>query len=62
MGWFSKSSSTEKSSSGKDKSGSKGAFGKGYGKGSASSNSSKWVARTDAQQARSDKAVKSWKG
>jgi hypothetical protein len=60
MGWFSKNS--DKPSSNKDKSGSKGDLGKGYGKGSAASNPKKWTARTEAQEKRSDRAVDKWKG
>ncbi len=61
MGWFSKSSDTKSSSGNKDKSGSAGKAGQGYGKGSATTNSNKWNARTEAQSKRSDKAVDKWK-
>ena len=44
-----------------DKSGSPGKPGKGYGKGSAATNEKKWTARTEAQKARSERALKKWK-
>lgn len=62
MGLFGKSSSPGKSTKGKDSSGSPGKPGRGYGKGSASTNSDKWNARTPAQKARAERAVDNWKG
>lgn len=63
MGLFGgKKSGSGKSSNGLEKSGSPGKPGHGYAKGSATSNPDKWKARTEAQQARSDRAVDKWKG
>ncbi len=45
-----------------DPSGSKGEYGRGYGKGSASSNPKKWEERTEAQRARSERKLDKWKG
>lgn len=53
MGLFSKK---------KEPSGSKGKPGRGYEKGSATSNPDKYKARTEAQEKREDKKLKKWKG
>lgn len=52
MGIFSKSSGK-----GYEKSGSKGAHGKGYGKGSATTNERKYTPRTEAQSRRAERKL-----
>jgi hypothetical protein len=61
MGIFGKSGGNSSKSSGSkyEKSGSKGSYGKGYGKGSASSNERKYQPRTEAQARRDDRKF-SW--
>lgn len=56
MGWFSKGDSKKP-----DPSGSKGKPNQGYGKGSASTNSMKHVARTEAQVRREERKVDKFK-
>ena len=56
MGIFSKSSGK-----GYEKSGSKGAYGKGYGKGSAATNERNYTPRTEAQARREERKLKKFK-
>ena len=62
MGLFSKGSGSSKSSGDKNASGTTGTPGRGFNKGSATTNPDKYTPRTPAQQRRSDRAVDKWKG